>query len=194
MNERRGCRRAFLARWATAYRPNSPACRSRESACISTFIYLTMSSCFSQVYASFIQVDSTLTLDQVLKHLQHVIQSEVRNDAFDHDASYEPLAAAFSYFDAFDIIFEDDFNLAEYCQLTLESGSIVLQGSSVENGDDHVTRWVAWVLFREFGAGNSLCFSSETIWREGTSRCFYQVNRDGTVTVEVVYPQVEEYC
>ena len=153
-----------------------------------------MSSCFSQVYASFTPVDSTLTLDQVLEHLQYVIQSEVRNDAFDHDAAYEHLATAFSYFDAFDIILEDDFDLAEYCQLTLESGSIVLKGASVENGDDHVTRWVAWVLFREFGAGDTLYFSSETLWREGTSRCFYQVNRDGTVSVEVVYPKVEEDC
>ena len=153
-----------------------------------------MSSCFSQVYASFTPVDSTLTLDQVLEHLQYVIQSEVRNDAFDHDTAYEHLATAFSYFDAFDIILEDDFDLSEYCQLTLESGSIVLKGASVENGDDHVTRWVAWVLFREFGAGDTLYFSSETLWREGTSRCFYQVNRDGTVSVEVVYPKVEEDC
>jgi hypothetical protein len=49
-------------------------------------------------------------------------------------------------------------------------------------------------LFRELGTGESLYFSSETLRREGTSRCFYQVNRDGTVSVEVVYPQVEEDC
>jgi hypothetical protein len=153
-----------------------------------------MSSCFSQVYASLTPVDSTLTLDQVLEHLQYLIQTEVRHGDFDADTAYGHLATAFSYFDAFDIIFEDDFDLAEYCQLTLESGSIVLQGTSVENGDDHVTRWVAWVLFRDFGAGESLYFSSETLWREGTSRCFYQVNRDGTVSVEVVYPTVEEDC
>jgi len=153
-----------------------------------------MSSCFSQVYASFTPVDSTLTLDQVLEHLQHLIQSEVRNDDFDHDAAYGHFGDNLRYLDAFDVIFEDDFDLAEYCQLTLESGSIVLQGASVMNADDHVTRWVAWVLFREFGAGDTLYFSSETLWREGTSRCFYQVNRDGTVSVEVVYPQVEEDC
>ena len=148
-----------------------------------------MSSCFSQVQASFLPVDSSLTKEQILAHLQNVIEAEVRNDAFNADTAYEPLATAFSYFDAFDIIFEDDFDLAEYCQLTLESGSIVLQGASVENGDDHVTRWVAWVLFRDFGAGEFLYFSSETLWREGTSRCFYQVNRDGTVTVNVCSSQ-----
>lgn len=86
---------------------------------------------FSQVYASFVPVDSSLTLEQISEHLQQVIQSEVRNDTSDCDAAYQPLATAFSYLDAFDIIFEDDLDLAEHCQLTLESGLIVLQGASV---------------------------------------------------------------
>ena len=153
-----------------------------------------MSSCFSQVCASFAIVDSSLTLEYVLDHLQHVIQSEVRHRRFDADSAYGYFGDDLRYLDAFDIIFEDDFDLSDYCQLTLESSSIVLQGTSVMNADDHVTRWVAWVLFRDLGAGESLCFSSETLWREGTSRCFYQVNRDGTVSVEVVYPEVEEDC
>jgi hypothetical protein len=72
---------------------------------------------------------------------------------------------------------------------------VVLEGASVENTDDHLTRWVAWVLFREFGAGDVLSFSNETAWADGsTSGCCYEVHRDGTVRTKAFYSELEEVC
>jgi hypothetical protein len=72
---------------------------------------------------------------------------------------------------------------------------VVLEGASVENTDDHLTRWVAWVLFREFGSGDALFFSTETEWGDGTdARCFYEVHRDGTVRTKVFYSGVAQAC
>lgn len=147
-----------------------------------------MSYCFTQVFASFVPVDASLTADHLLSSLRQVIASEVFNQTFDVDAAYGPLVDAFDYEDAFEPLLEDDFQLEDHFRLTLQSGSVVLEGASVENTDDHLTRWVAWVLFREFGAGDVLSFSTETEWGDGTgSRCFYQVHRDGTVTTKVFY-------
>ena len=89
----------------------------------------------------------------------------------------------------------DDFRLEDHFKLSLESDSVVLEGASVENADDHLTRWVAWVLFREFGVGDALSFSTETEWADGTgSRCFYEVHRDGTVRTKVLYSDLAEVC
>ena len=154
-----------------------------------------MSYCFTQVYAIFEPVDPLLTLDYLLTHLQKVIQSEVHNDEFDVAGAYRLFADAFDYDVAFDTLLEDDFQLADHCKLTLQSGSVVLEGASVENADDHLTRWVAWVLFREFCAGDALSFSTETEWGDGTgSRCFYEVHRDGTVRTKVFYSDLAEVC
>ena len=154
-----------------------------------------MSYCFTQVYASFEPVDSSLTLDQLLSRLQQVIQSEVHQVGFDVDGAYGPFSDAFDYDDAFEPLLEDDFDLADHCKVTLQSGSVVLEGSSVENADDHLTRWVAWVLFREFGVGDALSFSTNTEWGDGSaSRCFYEVHRDGTVSTKVFYSEPAEVC
>lgn len=154
-----------------------------------------MSFCFTQVFASFVPVDVSLTADDLVSHLLQVIAAEVLNESFDLDAAYGPLADAFDYHDAFELLSEDDFKLEDHCRLTLQSGSVVLEGASVENTDDHLTRWVAWVLFREFGAGDVLSFSTETEWGDGTgSRCFYQVHRDGTVTTKVFFSDSAEVC
>ena len=147
-----------------------------------------MSFCFTQVFASFVPVDPSLTIDHLLSHLQQVIASEVHQDEFDVAGAYGALADAFDYDDAFDTLLEDDFQLEDNCTLNLQSGSVVLEGASVENVDDHLTRWVAWVLFREFGSGDVLSFSTETEWGDGTgSRCFYEVHRDGIVRTKVFY-------
>ena len=154
-----------------------------------------MSSCFAKTYASFVLTDSSLTLDKILTHLQQVIQSEVHNDGFDADKAYAPFAIAFDYDDAINPLLEDNFQLADYCKLTIESDSLFLEGNWVENTDDHLTRWVAWVLFREFGVGDVLSFSTETDWEDGSSSgCFYEVHRDGTVNERVVYSEVEQVC
>ena len=154
-----------------------------------------MSVCFSQVFASFDPVDSSLTIDHLLSHLQKVIASEVHQDEFDIAGSYGLFADAFDYDVVFETLLEDDFQLADHCKLTFQSGSVVLEGASVENTDDHLTRWIAWVLFREFGAGDALSFSTETEWGDGTgSRCFYEVHRDGTVMTKVFYSDLAEVC
>ncbi len=154
-----------------------------------------MSYCFTQVYAIFEPVDPSLTLDYLWSHLQQVIQSEVHQVGFDVDGAYGPFTDAFDYDVAFETLLEDDFQLADHCKLTLQSGSVVLEGASVENTDDHLTRWVAWVLFREFGSGDALSFSTETEWGDGTgSRCFYEVHRDGTVMTKVFYSEPAEVC
>ena len=150
-----------------------------------------MSVCFSQVFASFVPVDSSLTIDKVLSHLQQVIASEVHHDEFDVAGAYGPFADAFDYDDAFDPLLADDFRLEDHFKLSLDSDSVVLEGASVENADDHLTRWVAWVLFRQFGSGDALSFSTETEWGDGTgSSCFYEVHRDGNVRTKVFYPGV----
>jgi len=154
-----------------------------------------MSSCFTQVYAIFEPVDPSLTLDNLLSHLQQVIASEVHQVGFDVAGAYAPFADAFDFDVAFETLLEDDFQLADHCKVTLQSGSVVLEGASVENTDDQLTRWVAWVLFREFGSGHSLSFSTETEWGDGTgSRCFYEVHRDGTVRTKVFYSDLAEVC
>ena len=154
-----------------------------------------MSFCLTQVFASFFPVDPSLTIDHLLFHLQQVIASEVHQDEFDVAGAYGALADAFDYDVAFETLLEDDFQLADHCKLTFQSGSVVLEGASVENTDDHLTRWIAWVLFREFGAGDALSFSTETEWGDGTgSRCFYEVHRDGTVRTKVFYSDLAEVC
>ena len=154
-----------------------------------------MSFCFTHVFASFIPVNPLLTLDETLSYLQKVIQSEVHNDEFDVHASYAPFSDAFDCEDAFDLLLEDDLQLADHCKLTLQSGSVVVEGAYVENVDDHLTRWVAWVLFREFGVGDVLSFSTETEWGDGSgSRCFYEVFRDGTVKAKHFYSGVAQAC
>jgi hypothetical protein len=154
-----------------------------------------MSFCFTHVFASFISVNPSLTLDEILSYLQKVIQSEVHNDEFDVYASYAPFSDAFDCEDAFDLLLEVDFQLADHCKLTLQSGSVVVEGAYVENVDDHLTRWVAWVLFREFGVGDALSFSTETEWGDGSgSRCFYEVFRDGTINVKPFYSGVAQVC
>ena len=154
-----------------------------------------MSYCFTQVYAIFEPVDPSLTLDHLLSHLQQVIQSEVHQVGFDVDGAYGPFSDAFDYDVAFETLLEDDFQLADHCKFSLQSGSVVLEGASVENTDDHLTRWVAWVLFREFGSGDALSFSTETEWGDGTgSRCFYEVFRDGTVKAKPFYSGVAQAC
>ena len=154
-----------------------------------------MSFCFTQVYASFEPVDSSLTLLHLTNYLQQVIQSEVHQAGFDVDGAYGPFSDAFDYDVAFETLLEDEFQLADHCKLTLQSGSVVLEGASVENTDDHLTRWVAWVLFREFGSGDALFFSTETEWGDGTdARCFYEVHRDGTVRTKVFYSGVAQAC
>ena len=154
-----------------------------------------MSYCFTQVFASFVLADSSFTLDNLLSHLQQVIASEVHHDEFDVAGAYGPFADAFDYDDAFDPLLADDFRLEDHFKLSLESDSVVLEGASVENADDHLTRWVAWVLFREFGVGDALSFSTETEWADGTgSRCFYEVHRDGTVRTKVLYSDLAEVC
>jgi len=154
-----------------------------------------MSYCFTQVFASFHPVDTSLTLDNLLSHLQQVIASEAHQDEFDVAGAYGPFADAFDYDVAFDTLLEDDFQLHDHCKLTLQLGSVVLEGASVENTDDHLTRWVAWVLFCEFGIGDALSFSTETEWGDGTgSRCFYEVHRDGTVRTKVFYSHLAEVC
>jgi len=154
-----------------------------------------MSSCFTQVFASFDPVDSSLPLDKMLSHLQQVIATEVHQDEFDVAGAYGPFADAFDYDVAFETLLEDDFQLADHCKVTLQSGSVVLEGASVENTDDHLTRWVAWVLFCEFGIGDALSFSTETEWGDGTgSRCFYEVHCDGTVRTKVFYSDLAEVC
>ena len=154
-----------------------------------------MSFCFTHVFASFISINPSLTLDEILSYLQKVIQSEVHNDEFDAHSSYAPFSDAFDCEDAFDLLLEDDFQLADHCKLTLQSGSVVVEGAYVENLDDHLTRWVAWVLFREFGVGDALSFSTETEWGDGSgSRCFYEVHRDGTVRTKVFYSDLTEVC
>jgi hypothetical protein len=147
-----------------------------------------MSYCFTQVFASFDPVESSLTINHLLSHLQQVIASEVHHDDFDVAGAYGPFSDAFDYDVAFETLLEDDFQLADHCKLTLQSGSVVLEGSPVENTDDDLTRWVAWVLFREFGSGDTLSFSTETEWGDGTgSRCFYEVHRDETVRTKLFY-------
>ena len=154
-----------------------------------------MSYCFTQVFASFDPVDPSLTLDNLLSHLQQVIASEAHNDEFDVAGAYGLFADAFDYDVVFETLLEDDFQFADHCKLTFQSGSVVLEGASVENTDDHLTRWIAWVLFREFGAGDALSFSTETEWGDGTgSRCFYEVHRDGTVRTKVFYSDLAEVC
>jgi hypothetical protein len=152
-----------------------------------------MSLCFTQVFASFVPVNSSLTIDHLLSHLQQVIAAEVHHDEFDVACAYGPFSDAFDYDVAFETLSEDDFQLADHCKLTLQSGSVVLEGASVENTDDHLTRWVAWVLFREFGSGDALSFSTVTEWGDGTgSRCFYEVHRDGIVRTKVFYSEPAE--
>jgi hypothetical protein len=154
-----------------------------------------MSSCFTKAYASFVPVDSSLTLEQFKKYLLQVIDSEVLNDGFDPVGAYGHFADAFDCDDAFDPILQDDFQLSEHCKLTLESGSLFLEGVWVENVDDHLTRWAAWVLFREFGVGDVLSLSNETAWADGsTSGCCYEVHRDGTVRTKVFHSELEEVC
>ena len=55
-----------------------------------------MSYCFTQVFASFDPVDPSLTLDNLLSHLQQVIASEVHNDEFDVAGAYAGLIQSLS--------------------------------------------------------------------------------------------------
>ena len=86
-----------------------------------------MSSCFTQVFASFYSVDPSLTLDNLLSHLQQVIASEAHNDEFDVAGAYRLFADAFDYDVAFETLLEDDFQLADHCKLTSSQGQCFLR-------------------------------------------------------------------
>ena len=153
-----------------------------------------MSQLTTQAFACFDLADTSVNEDQLFTHLQDVINSEVRSDSFDAETAYAPFADAFNVDDAFDPFYEGEVDFDEYFQMQVERGFVVLEGVPLLNEDDHVTRWVAWILFRQFGAGDVLSFSNETFSSEGISRCFYEVSRQGQVTTKVSYTDHEDDC
>ena len=77
-----------------------------------------MSVCFTQVFASFVPVDSSLTIEKMLSHLQQVIASEVYHDEFDVAGAYGLFADAFDYDVAFDTLAVDHHGpQAGHCQI-----------------------------------------------------------------------------
>ena len=124
-----------------------------------------------------------------MEYLNLLVLTQVRDGNFDSHSKYSPFADAFDYEDAFYSFFEEDYCLDELFHLSLQQGRVVLEGVPALNTDDMVTRWVAWVLFSRFGFGDALCFTVETCWQhEGNFKCFYAVQRDGTVCTKMVSP------
>ncbi|MBD1192817.1 hypothetical protein [Vulcanococcus sp. Clear-D1] len=146
-----------------------------------------MPQCSTQAYACFDLINPSITTEQLIAHIESTIQSEVRSTAFDLDSAYQAFADAFDIDDAIDPFLDDHFDLGEYFQLKRDGQTIILEGIPLLNADDHVTRWVAWVLFRQFGAGDVLTFSTETLWADSISRCFYKVSREGQVNTKIFY-------
>jgi hypothetical protein len=151
-----------------------------------------MSSCSTQAYASFKLADPSVTQEQILAHLQETIKAEARSESFDAETLYGPLADAFDYDEAFDALQDDNFVLSEYTRLNLNEGVLDLVGVPLLNEDDHVTRWIAWVLFHQFGAGDVLTFSNKTIWNDGVSGYVYDVSRDRPVKAKTSFVKTEE--
>lgn len=151
-----------------------------------------MSNCSTQAYASFKLADPSVTQEQILAHLQETINAEARSESFDAETLYGPLADAFDYDEAFDALQDDDFVLSEYTKLSLSDGVLELEGVPLLNEDDHLTRWIAWVLFHQFGAGDVLTFSNKSIWNNGTSGCIYEVSRNGSVQAKTYFVKTEE--
>lgn len=151
-----------------------------------------MSNCSTQAFASFKLADPSVTQEHILAHLQETINAEARSESFDAETLYGPLADAFDYDEAFDALQDDDFVLSEYTRLNLNDGVLDLEGIPLLNEEDHVTRWVAWVLFRQFGEGEALTFSNETLWKEGTSGCVFEVGRNGSVNTKTYFVKPEE--
>lgn len=140
-----------------------------------------MSNCSTQAYASFKLADPSVSQDQILNYIKETINTEARSESFDAESAYGPLSKAFDYDAAFDALQEDDFDLSEHLKLSLKDGFVDIEGVPLLNEDDHMTRWFAWVLFRQFGEGDVLTFSNETRWNDGTSRCIYEVSRNESV-------------
>jgi len=151
-----------------------------------------MSNCSTQAYASFKLADPAVSEEKLLTHLQETINAEARSESFDAEPLYGPLADAFDYDEAFNALQDDNFVLSEYTRLNLNDGVLDLVGVPLLNEDDHVTRWVAWVLFRQFGSGDVLTFSNETLWNDGTSGCIYKVSRNGSVNTKVFFSKDDE--
>jgi hypothetical protein len=146
-----------------------------------------MSNCSTQAYASFKLADPSVSQDQILTYIRETINTEARSESFDAESAYGPLAETFDYDAAFDALQEDDFDFSEHLTLSLKDGFVDLEGVPLLNEDDHVTRWFAWVLFRQFGEGDVLTFSNKTIEDEGTSGCIFKIDRNGTVDVKTYF-------
>ncbi len=151
-----------------------------------------MSNCSTQAYASFKLADPSVSQDQILTYIKKTINTEARSDSFDAESAYGPLAKAFDYDAAFDALQEDDFDLSEHLRLSLKDGFVDLEGVPLLNEDDHVIRWFAWVLFRQFGEGDVLTFSNETLWNDGISKCIYAVSRNGSVNTSIYFNERKE--
>ena len=150
-----------------------------------------MSNCSTQARASFKLADPSVSQEQILSHLEETIKAEAHSETFDAETLYGPLADAFDYEEAFDALKEDDFLLSNFTRLSLNNGSLDLEGVPLLNEDDQVTRWVSWVLFRQFGEGDVLTFFNETIWNDATSGCIYKVSRNGSVNTNVHFNKHE---
>ena len=151
-----------------------------------------MSNCSTQANASFNLADRSVNQEHILAHLQETINAEALSDSFDGERLYGSLADAFDYDEAFDALQDDDFVLSGYTRLSLNDGVLDLEGIPRLNEDDHVTRWIAWVLFRQFGEGEVLTFTNETLWDEGTSGCIFDVSRNGSVSTRTYFVKPEE--
>lgn len=135
--------------------------------------------------------DSSVNSEQLYACLQDVISSEVCSDNFDADSRYACFADAFDIDDAFDPFYEE-YDFDEYFSLRIDDGTVVLEGIPLLNSDDHVTRWVAWILFRQFGQGEVLTFSSETIWDDETYIYTYKISRNGLMQTQRSFVNPEE--
>ena len=153
-----------------------------------------MSQCFTLTSAAIKLADPSVSVAQLLSHLEDVIAAEARSHSFDANTVYAQLAHVFDIEGAFDPFVEDAVDYADHFQLKVEDGTVILDGVPQLNADDHVTRWVAWVLFREFGAGDILTFTSETLASESISRCLYELSRDGQVSIRVFDVAPEDDC
>ena len=151
-----------------------------------------MSNCSTQAYASFKLADPSVSEEEILAHLSNIIHAEVHSKSFDAESAYSPLAQAFDYEDAFNAFQVDEYEFSQYFRLTINDGYVNLEGLPLLNEDDHVTRWSAWVLFRQFGEGDVLNVSSKTIEDEGTSGCIFKVDRNGSVDMKSYFVKPEE--